>query len=367
MKKMSAQTRKLITIILKGSAIIIPLVLVGILYWAASEQTKDQWLITSHFDPTKAGMFASGQSDSWAVVLANPQFASLSDADRMKVAHNAADELWKLAKESGYSKAKLYRWFDDTAKRYASYPVKTITLAFGQSLAYRDLSSSGIPKPSKLLALSGIFSINASAAIWIIVAIIAISVLVVVGLSLIIGTTGMFLSKDISLFFKIILAGLLVTAVLGGWGIKRLNTKKVIGGVFFNVSKMRDNYVYAEGSWEGVTEKIAYPVNAVKIECFKDEGICREINANLRDEALMVETETWAITNWDDKEVTVEEESPCGVTKMIINYKDKAVTQVQTRKNPPPVDCGSVNGGTFILRMVKGINVAYPKLKENKN
>ena len=51
--------RKLLALILKGAAVLTPVVILSIAYWVASAQERDSWLITKEFDPINAGFLVS--------------------------------------------------------------------------------------------------------------------------------------------------------------------------------------------------------------------------------------------------------------------------------------------------------------------
>lgn len=361
--KLDSDTKRLLRISLVISAVIIPLIIGALVNWAVSDQVKDHWTTTTHFDPTTAGFLTGVQDDSWAVIIAQQDYDRLNTDAKRVVSKKVADEFWKIAQEKGYNKQQVYAWFEKTALEYAKYPIKEVPLTDNRLLTYRDLSSSHIPKTSKVTAIVSSLK-NPSELKWLLIFIIAISIAVVLMSTILIGSFGFFASTKIPLFFKIVFASTFVIFAISCWVIKQGGKSQIMPYANFNVFTFQDNYVSAQGTWEGVTEKIASPINVAELKCYKDEGVCRESNAELAGEALMLSSTTWDIKSWDEKEVIVEEVGKCSSTKIIINYKDKAVTQIRTPLDPLPTDCFIKGGETFITRMVDGMTVAYPQLKK---
>lgn len=356
------EVRSIIRIVLIGVVVLIPIVLFSIAYWNVSEQQKSSWMITTHFAPTTAGFLTGVQTDSWAVILASEQFAQLDPKVKEAFAKSKSDAAWDLmGKSLGYRKSELDQWFKETGKSYSSYPIKKVSLSYGGTFTYRDFSSTRIPKQNiHRAAMEAITSSFSGSTVFLIALWIVLPL--TISLFVMVGTVGLFLSKGVPLLYKIVAAGLLVVIALGGLIIRGLSHPKHIGESF-QVFTHGSNYVSAKGTWRGVNQKIAYAVNAATIECFRDQGVCKEADAALADMALMVNTTEWPIVSWDDKEVIVEEGGECTTTKMIINFRDKAVTQIKTPKEPLPQDCIVGVGGKFISELVDGIDVAFPKRK----
>ncbi|OGW77238.1 MAG: hypothetical protein A3J52_00715 [Omnitrophica bacterium RIFCSPHIGHO2_02_FULL_49_9] len=358
---MIGQTKKILLTVLIATLVLTPIAFVSLIYWmvATASTEGSDWLVTKHFDPSSAGFLMSVQDDSWAVTLATPEFATLSEKERLALAKDTFNGVWSMAEGYGYVKSELEQWFMDTAKNFSSYPIKKAKLMNNSFMTFREFTSGSIPKPNILATVLKMFTSNSVSAILPIFLWVAIPAIVL--LFLLVGVASVFLTKELPVLYKIIVAGLIVAMVFEGWLIKVVSSKKIIPSGFFNVFTFGDNYVSATGTWRGVNQKIAYPVNAAKIECFKDQRICREANAELADSALMVNTTEWQITSWDDKEITIDHQSKCNTTKMVINFKDKAVTQIRTPIDPQPEDCMAGKEGKFITEMVDGFEAIYGK------
>ena len=342
-----------------SAAVVIIATMLSLSYYSAKGQEGSDWLVTSHFNPTKASLFTSQQTDSWAVTLASPDFSALSEQDRLAMASDKATEVWRLATGYGYSKKDLVSWFEETAKNYSEYPIKKADLMHNQFMTYRDFSFTKLPRPNKHVAvfraitgepLGYLFGVS----LWITLAIL-------VSLYLLAGVIVMLISKNTPLLSKIVVAGVLVLGILGVWLFKLTSTQKIVGESLF-INEIGPNDVFAKGSWRGVNQKIANPLNSVLITCSRSEGVCREAKAELSNNMMLADSTTWEISSWDEKEVIVDKEGECTTVKMVINFKDKAVTQIRTSKDPLPADCIIGASGKLITELADGFEIAYGKL-----
>ena len=341
------------------ASLILTLALICLYLW--NTQTKeDSAFVTMHCNPKISG---SIYRDSWAAMIGSEEFSNLSNNQKLLIADKYFNKAWKFANNYGYNKNDLKNWFYNTAKNHIQYPILEFQHSYGGKIYYRDLQNSNPPESNRLVALQRVLfqlvkELDCSSIFFLIM----IFFLVFVGV-FIIGGFFMILTSNISLIIKLSLV-VLITIIIYLITLLDRTSKypNVIPASLFAVN-YSDGYgvlsdmVTATGTWRGVNQKIAYPINVVEINCIKDEMRCEEIDANIADKSLFIDTTDWTITSWGDYEIIIDHDSKCNTLKMIINFRDKAVTQIRAPKDPRPDDCMTGNDGKFITELVDGIEL----------
>jgi hypothetical protein len=134
------------------------------------------------------------------------------------------------------------------------------------------------------------------------------------------------------------------------------------------------NVVLAEGAWVSDVE-LAYKINASKIYCYKDQGICEEHIAQLVPDInnpdgntvyLQADEQRYKILKWDDRQVVAEELVPsgCRIVTITINLVSKEVDEVD--RNGTAKGCNLVIGQIpnldkpVVSRLVHGLSAVRP-------
>lgn len=319
------------------------------------------WTLSLHYDPTTSPFGYAVTGDSWSQFLAGATIAKLSNEEKETARRKFADEIWGLAGPYGYERREVDQWLRDTLQQRESLPIKELKLKDRGSVYYRDLSSIPFPRlhPFKML-LRAIRETDAKTWLWVIL-FTGLPTLLIIFLFISLGwTIG---SSQVPIMAKITVASLIATFAFGVWVLNNVHRKRVMGPSFSVFSLPEYGYVSAEGQWRGVNQKIGFPDNASKIICEKGKDSCREIQAYLvNGSALAVDETSWPIVKWDDQEIVVQMDSECSTTKMMINFKDQAVTQIRVGRNPMPADC-MIGEEKFISEMVSGIDLALGRLR----
>src|SRR5690242_10332906 len=139
--------RNLIKVIC-GMIVLYITVWIGFVWWLTNRYTEKHWLVDIDADPAAAPL-PNVTKEDWVAKLADPNFASLSQAERIIIADERFAKTKALAEGAGYDLKELQRWYRQTAVDFARYPVRKFVFAQGMETDYRDLRESGFPKFSR--------------------------------------------------------------------------------------------------------------------------------------------------------------------------------------------------------------------------
>jgi len=129
---------------------------------------------------------------------------------------------------------------------------------------------------------------------------------------------------------------------------------------FMNVNSY-GGYAVAEGTWiftDGT--KLADPMQTSKIECWRDEGVCREAIASVSGSInlLGVDTYVMSITKWSETEIVAEDDSArCVSYTLSLNLTSKQATKF--RRNKGGESCDFVAQEPQILKLVEGFDISW--------
>jgi len=97
-----------------------------------------------------------------------------------------------------------------------------------------------------------------------------------------------------------------------------------------------DQYVSAKGTWVMLNAKIGYPYNEVKIECFRNAGICVTAIANVLDTGtgqIGLSQVIEGVDRWDNYEIlTAPHNGVCDMSVLKINRATKVVSVTTSAK-----------------------------------
>lgn len=141
--------------------------------------------------------------------------------------------------------------------------------------------------------------------------------------------------------------------------------------LFVYLSSWDQGYVSADGTWVLVNETQAIPEQAVKLECFRDSGMCAEATAlimrTMDTPSVSVDIDWYEIERWDDKEI-VTKPKEFGCTRHIrrINRIQKSVTGVRSTIS---VDgsCEGMEGKDLFMTLADGVKVYIQLLDKKRN
>lgn len=91
-----------------------------------------------------------------------------------------------------------------------------------------------------------------------------------------------------------------------------------------------DGYLVVDGFWVPTNEskKLPFPL-AVKIQCDRSEGVCREIGAQVSFGVLVPSMEEYRITSWTRTNVVADDETICQIGhRLTVSLTAKSVTVV---------------------------------------
>ena len=137
------------------------------------------------------------------------------------------------------------------------------------------------------------------------------------------------------------------TGILTVWQIhnleKRSEMQKLSRVIFpYQLSSfMTDNYAVVEGTMVIIDDKIAWPINHVKVKCYKNENYCQLEQISLsapKDDSwsqsysLMIHgTETYNISRWNQDMIDAEPVDGainCRIVNLNLNFKTKEFYQI---------------------------------------
>lgn len=109
------------------------------------------------------------------------------------------------------------------------------------------------------------------------------------------------------------------------WAVTDLGT-----GVLKDPYPTSYGYLVVDGFWVPTNErkKLPFPL-AVKIECDRSEGVCREIGAQVSFGVLVPSMEEYRITSWTRSSVVADDETTCQIGhRLTVSLTAKSVTVV---------------------------------------
>ena len=164
----------------------------------------------------------------------------------------------------------------------------------------------------------------------------------------------------------IFIISLLLVCIVYLITIKDLREMITLGNSFILEPVIPGEVVHASGTWKGVNQKIAYPLNISEIECVKNTMECTEVRAYIAETnksrgALCVSQVKWDIDKWSESTLTINEESRCSLTRIIIDLENQSVTQIRQPHEKKPLGCPSIKEGIFIVELVDGMKVFTSK------
>lgn len=134
------------------------------------------------------------------------------------------------------------------------------------------------------------------------------------------------------------------------------------------------DFARVQGTVEIIDDKIAYPINNVKIKCSKVRGVCdyRQISLMLPDENSWVQSyfvgetadESYRITNWDGNRIDAVpfDSSTCRTNQLSLNFETQEFFEIT--RNGTAEECESILGVTLprldkprIARIVDGRDI----------
>ncbi len=328
--------------------------------------------VTKNIDPST---FTLSSDISWSIVLATENFQRLSENDKLDLAKKYFDNTWIYAKQGGYNKQKLLKWFQDTALNSGEYGTKTISLIDGfggfldetKDYQYKDLAYSDFPKFNyKLACVQKIFETITQFSFSGIAHYLIIFLFSLIPSLIICGCVAIFRNNEVNLLQKISILLLILTTI----SIFRSYQQSkgvidIIPASYFSVNNYTSNYptshhiVKAQGAWEGINHKLAYPINVSEFTCTSYNKQCREIQAYIIGKNLSVDETNWDVIRWDHKEVILLNTTKCNEVRIIIDYKNQAVTQIRTPLDLRPANCAFGNEGKFVTELVDGFDLYF--------
>lgn len=123
-------------------------------------------------------------------------------------------------------------------------------------------------------------------------------------------------------------------------------------------------FVLAKGTWKAITNKLAYPANAVNIQCDATRGECHVVTATLISDALdqvALEETDLAIVHWSEDLVVAESGSHENGVTLTINIPASEV--VWTQRNSgwhAPASGLTFKPELMSLRLVSGMELSPP-------
>lgn len=120
---------------------------------------------------------------------------------------------------------------------------------------------------------------------------------------------------------------------------------------------INDTWGLVEGTLKILGEKIAYPINHVKIECSRNQGTCtyRQIALMLPDENSWAQTyhlseiadETYRITRWENNQIDAVplREAGCRTNQLNLNFETQEFYEIA--RNNTEGDCDTGLGASF--------------------
>src|SRR6185437_1650774 len=105
----------------------------------------------------------------------------------------------------------------------------------------------------------------------------------------------------------------------------------------FEVGFPENERVTFEGGWKvdddyGPMNKTHY-----KYVCTKKNMTCQVVWTPVSDNVLLIETATYQITNWDDKQITLTDQDECRPSTVVADLTTQQVTQIE-QDAPEPRD-----------------------------
>lgn len=124
--------------------------------------------------------------------------------------------------------------------------------------------------------------------------------------------------------------------------------------------RVGSDFVHAEGSWIIESDQVAFPLNHSTISCRRERKECELINVQViapgqlafdEDYQVNVDSDFYAITNWDANVVTASKSAPCRSITLTINVSSKQITELATDNDPS--GCEILPGQKKMPAMVK--------------
>ena len=120
------------------------------------------------------------------------------------------------------------------------------------------------------------------------------------------------------------------------------------------------SYLSAEGTWSSAT-KLAAPLQTTKIVCWQSSNQCIEATAQLLENNLRVDVNSWDVKEWLPNEITFADDnsSLCRIDSLRIDRKGKLVTATNVPKQPISDFCKSMGDDPLVTHLVDGFKLQY--------
>jgi hypothetical protein len=118
----------------------------------------------------------------------------------------------------------------------------------------------------------------------------------------------------------------------------------VVASTIFMITEIKD-FVTVSGTWtipdaRTPGEKIADPINAVKIWCQKTTSQCFEAFGRVQyANSLSVDLIPYDVTSWTKQEITAETGALCATSTLTINFLTKEVYRITRNGGASPNGC----------------------------
>ncbi len=342
------------TILLTSAVALYLLIWIGGSIYAANQSQNNRWLVEKLVNPTVG--LGHLNDDDWCALLARPNFKTMAISERVSIAEKKFDDIKGVAEEIGYDLKALKSWFQKTATSFEKYPIKTFTFAENAPPQYyRDLKDSGFPKASTLQVF-GRYLFDKSTMGFALIAL----PFIIIPLALVFGVIALFVSKNLGLKWKLVVAGLIAIGLAEAWIINYSQKQPVTLGTFSFFDN--GNYVTAEGTWTSDTN-LGEPLQVSKLDCWENWGHCIESNARVSNGYLRVYTDYWELAEWSPTAITSKDRSSalCVNESLRIDRKNKVVTFTRATKDPKPDSCAGIQDEPIVMHLADGIKTQYKK------
>ena len=120
-------------------------------------------------------------------------------------------------------------------------------------------------------------------------------------------------------------------------------------------SSWDQGYVTADGGWRGVDTDLSPKLQAVKISCWREQGMCRVEYAKLgAGEMLSLDDEVYRLTEWGRERIRGVQDDPCARYELEISRSDSTVRVTRATRSMS-AQCLHMDRGPVHLELFDGL------------